>query len=210
MGFLKPKDNSKQIVAQQRADEEGRKDLIRQGNERISSIFDGTFTPEFYDKAVSDVTGYYKPILDDQYKEYNRSTVLDLAQRGRSSSSYAGRRFGVLQKTYGRGLDKIRNDAFDFQKGLKGDVAGAESELRGLVQAGADPSTVSDLAINRTKYLAQGPTLNPLVDFFTQYAGNIMNQRIAKNAGFEQRTIPSSKSLIFNPGSSGSVRNVGR
>ena len=207
MGFG-PKDNSQQIVNQQRRDEEQRQSLIRQGNERISSIFDSTFTPEFFNKAVDDYTGYYRPILDDQYKDYHRDTVLDLANRGTSASTSAGRRYGNLQETYDRGLDKIRNDAFDFRKGLQGDAINAESDMRGLAQAGVDPSSISNLAIGRTRLLSQPATYNPLTDFFEQFAAQAFNRNAAKSAGYVTRPMPGSNRLLFNSGSNSSVRTV--
>ena len=206
MGLFKgPKDNTDKLVAEQKRDEEERQRKISAANDRITGIF-SNFNPEFFGKAADDYVGYYRPIADEQYKDNARMLTFDLANKGLTASTSAGRRRGVLQTSYNRALDKISSDASSFRKGLEGDVAGAESDLRGLAQAGVDPSSVANMATSRARLLSQPPAFDPLTDFFEQYAGQQLNRKLAGQAGYTPRSII--PPLRFGSGGGSSVRTV--
>lgn len=154
----------------------------------------------FYDKANQSYLNYYLPQLDEQYDDYNRRNIFALANRGLLQSSVKGEADADLTDQYQVMLDKIHSGAGDYEKGLRGDVSDAKSNLMNMVLSGTDPASVSSMAANRSALLARPGSFDPLGDVFTQLATQAQNRHIAQGEGYEQKKSPG---LLFGTGSSG-------
>lgn len=191
-------------AAAARAEEEKRQAGIASARAGVDTTFGATFTPEYYEGARLSYMDNYMPQLDKQFSDTKRKTTLSLARNNLSASTSAGRAYGDLQGVYDIALEKIKNDAFSYSSGLKGQVSGAKSDLYALAGTGVDAASMANLANERSIALSAPGQFDALGDFFSSIALQNQNRNQAARAGY----IPRSPSLIFNRNSSNAVRTI--
>lgn len=191
-------------AAAARAEEDKRQQGIKVARTGVDTTFGETFTPDFYEDARLAYMDNYMPQLDKQFHDTKRKTTLSLANNNLSASTAAGRSYGDLQGVYDTALEKIKNDAFSYSRGLEGDVSGAKSDLYALAGTGVDAASIANLAGERSKALSAPGQFDVLGDFFSSIALQNQNRNQASRAGY----TPRSPSLLFKGNSNNAVRNV--
>ena len=218
-------DNSAQIAAQnaqqaalakQQADEAAAKEAQRQATitqdrQAIDTQF-GQFTPEYFNKVASDYTSYYNPQLEKQYSNAQRDLTLSLAGRGVLDSSIAARQLGDLTSTYTQQQAQISDQAASARTKAQGDMQQAKSDLYGLADTAADPTTVQQTALTRANAVSAPQVYSPLGNVFANALGfginNAATSYTAQQLGYPNTGLSSLAGI--NPLTGMATRGVPR
>lgn len=176
-------DGSAQLAQQQRQQEQQRQANITTGMGKIDSAFSG-FTPDYYNGITQSFLGYYKPQIDDQYKEAQRQTTFNLARGGNLDSSEAGREMGLLQRDYDNAYQGVQSQAIGASKDAQANVQQQKMNLQNQLEAGASQSTVADNAGEQAMALTKPPAYSPLANMFQAYGSQLGNASLASQAGY--------------------------
>jgi hypothetical protein len=163
---------AKRQAAQQRADEEARQNRIKTGQANIDSVFDSTYTPDFFNKIQQDYTGYYNPQVEKQYGDTREKLTFNLGRQGILDSDAAAKQFGDLEETYGREKSNIGNRALEAVQSAKGNIAREKTNLYGLNASTADPSKAQSLAQSALAGITTQPSYTSLGNLFTNFINN--------------------------------------
>ena len=190
------------VAAQAEADRQQR---ITEGNAAIESALAG-FNDDYFGRAGKDYLDYYTPQLDEQYKNANRSLVLNLSRSGNLASSSGGRQRGGLVDQYGMHRRALEDSSQSWISKLRSDVDSTRGELQQLVLQGADPLAVSQQAAARAKTLGAPASFSPLANVFADSIANLSNAAALGSVGYGGSAA--SKPLNFGNALGGAVRVV--
>jgi hypothetical protein len=171
---------------QDRADEQGRQQSIRDGTTRVNSIFDGQFTPDYYESQKKAYTDYATPQLDDQYSAAQKQLTFSLARGGNIDSSAASGQTADLQKQYDLNKQKIADDALSYGAKAKTSVEDARSNLVSLLNSTGDAEGAANSAVSRAAALSQPAAYSPLTSLFADFTnalGTVAAQNRANTYG---------------------------
>lgn len=171
----------KEASARRYAEDE-RQTGITNGTNRVNQSFDSMFTPDFYKKQQTNYTGYYKPQLDDQFADAQKSLTYWLSDKGLLDSSTRNDKTGDLTKMYDTDLRQINNSALDLTNKTKSDVTGARAGLITDVRNNADPGYAGTTANARIEALSAPPTYSPIGDMFGSFTGALAQQAALERA----------------------------
>lgn len=166
-----------------RADEEARQARIAEGTERINTIFDNQFTPDFFGGIADSYSNFAMPQLTDQRNAARGEMIYDLARGGKLDSSTRATQSGEIAKMYSLGQQQIADQALDQQNRAKSAVEDARSALIGQVNMTGDASGAANAALNRATALSRpAGNFNPLTDMFAGFTGQLGNRYAAERA----------------------------
>lgn len=169
-------------VAQVRADEAARQERIRTGTAKISEMFDGQFTDEFYDKRKEAFTGYALPQLADQTKDAQKQLTFALDRRGALDSSSRASLGTELEKKRALLETEIKDKGTDFANTARANVEGARSDLTNTLNATGDTEAAVKSAQARSAVLSQTPGFSPLASMFSDFTAGLGQQAAAERA----------------------------
>lgn len=142
-----------------RQQEEERQNRIKQGTANINSIWDRTYTPQFYADAAQRNRDYLLPQLDRQFKQANQQSQYGLARQGLNNSSVSAQEMQRLAEELSRGRIGVENQAQNAASDLKTKVEQARADLLAQLSATGDSASAVNSANARASALTiQQPT----------------------------------------------------
>lgn len=179
-------DFMKEEAIRARGQEEARQARIGEGMGRIRTTFEGM--GDVLGQRRTAMEGFYRPQLDQQFRDAKDSLAFSLARAGQLASSTAGRRQGDLANAFalqGAALEgDIASDLASTQQRMNQQRAGIESALR----ASGDASSAADSALNTAVSFRQDqPALSPLGPLFYGLGEGIGAYRQGQQVGQVRR-----------------------
>lgn len=195
----------KQMLAdshQARADEEARKERIRQGTAQIDQTF-GAFGPGFYDTYRNRVMDFYQPQLDNQFRDARDELTYAFGRAGTLNSTMANSKNSDLTEAYQVGLAELLADAEGQVGNLNSRINTEKTNLVSLLNATGDADRAANEALSRSQVLFEAiPDYNMLPDIFNGFATGIGGYMQGQN---QQRALDT---YFGRTGSTGSGRIV--
>lgn len=189
--------------AQARADEQARQERIRQGTERIGTIFDGQFNDQFFDARKQAYMDYATPQLQDQYADTQKELTYALARGGNLNSSVRGEKVADLEKKFTLAQQDISDKALAQANATRSQVEGARSDLVSMLNATGDAEGTANSAINRATALSQPEAFSPLSSLFSDFTAGLGTQAALERANSYGAGVPQR----YNTGLFGGNRN---
>jgi hypothetical protein len=156
---------------------------ITEGTARVRGMFQSQFTPEFYDKVKSDYLAFYKPQMEHQYEDQQRSLVYALARSGLSNSSVRGDKFGDLQEQYDIQKVQLADRANQAANQRREQVQEALESTLGQLQSSADVGGAQQNAANYSKILTEQSAYSPLGQVFQDATAGLATQAELERRG---------------------------
>ncbi|MDM9629771.1 hypothetical protein QTL95_28205 [Rhizobium sp. S152] len=169
-------------AAQARADEAARQAKIRSGTTKVNSIFDGQFTPDYFDKQQQNFLDYASPQLEDQFGNASKELTFALTRAGLLDSSARAEKEADLQKTYDLNKQQIADQALSYKTQAQNNVEDARSNLISTLNATGDAEGAASSALTRASALSQPAAYSPLADLFTQFTAGLGTQAALEKA----------------------------
>ena len=169
-------------AAQARADEQARQEKVRQGTERIGSIFDGQFNDQFYTDRQKAYQDYAQPQLQDQFQKAQQELTYSLARGGNLNSSTRGDQTAKLQQQYDLMNQKVADDALAQANQSRSQVEGARSDLVSMLNATGDAEGAANSATSRASMLTQPQQYSPLTGLFSDFTSGLGTQAALERA----------------------------
>ncbi|MGO4314444.1 hypothetical protein [Agrobacterium sp. MCAB5] len=169
-------------AAQARADEQQRQDRIRQGTERVNSIFDGQFNDGYFDQRRQSYLDYASPQLEDQYGKAQKELTFALSRGGLLNSSVRAEKAGELQQLYDTNKQKLADDALSQATQARTAVEDARGNLVSTLNATGDAEGAASSAITRASALSQPAAYSPLSQLFAEFSAGLGTQAALERA----------------------------
>ena len=165
-----------------RADEQARQDRIREGTQRIGTVFDGQFNDQFFDGRRQAYIDYAKPQLEDQYGDAQKQLTFALARGGNLNSSVRGEKAADLQQRFDLTKQEITDKGLSYANEARSNVEGARSDLVGMLNATGDAEGAANSAITRASTLSQPAAFSPLSQLFGDITAGLGQQAALERA----------------------------
>lgn len=188
-----------------RADEAARQARIREGTQKIGTIFDGQFNDQYFDKRRQAYIDYATPQVEDQYGDAQKQLTFALARGGNLNSSVRGEKAAELQKRFDLTKQEVTDKGLSYANEAKSSVEGARSDLIGMLNATGDAEGAANSAISRASTLSQPTAFSPLSQLFGDFTAGLGQQ-----AALERAAAYSGGSVQprYNTGLFGTPRNA--
>jgi len=167
---------------QARADEQQRQGKIREGTTRVNSIFDGQFTPDYFDKQQQNFLDYATPQLEQQYGDASKELTFALTRAGLLDSSARAEKEAELQKTYDLNKQQIADQALSYKTKAQGNIEDARSGLISTLNSTGDAEGAANSAITRASALSEPAAYSPLADLFGTFTAGLGTQAALEKA----------------------------
>lgn len=165
-----------------RIDESMRQERVRQGTERIGSIFDGQFNDDFFDQRRDAFVNYATPQLEDQFGDAQKQLTFALARGGLLDSSVRADKSAELQKKYDLNKQQIADKALSSSTESRNAVEDARSNLVATLNATGDAQGAANSAISRASALSQPASFSPLTQLFSDFTAGLGQQAALERA----------------------------
>ena len=165
-----------------RADEQARQERIREGTQRVGTIFDGQFNNDFFDKRRQAYVDYATPQVEDQYGDAQKQLTFALARGGNLNSSVRGEKAAELQKKFDLTKQEVTDKGLSYANEAKSNVEGARSDLVGMLNATGDAEGAANTAISRASTLSQPVAFSPLTQLFSDFTAGLGQQAALERA----------------------------
>ena len=169
---------------QARKDEQARQERIRGGTTRVNSIFDGQFTPDYFNKQQQNYLDYATPQLEDQRNKASKELTFALARSGLTDSSVRADKEADLQKQYDLNKQQIADEALSYKGKAQSNVEDARANLISTLNATGDAEGAASSAINRSVALSQPTAYSPLADLFGNFTAALGTQAALEKANY--------------------------
>lgn len=191
---------------QARKDEQARQDKVRGGTTRVNSIFDGQFTPDYFNQQQQNYINYATPQLEDQRDKASKELTFALARAGLTDSSVRADKEGELQKQYDLNKQQIADEALSYKGKAQSSVEDARANLISTLNATGDAEGAANSAISRSATLSQPAAYSPLADLFANFTAGLGTQAALEKANaYGDAPKPRYSTGLFGP-SAGSVK----
>ena len=187
-----------------RADEQARQKRIREGTQRVNSIFDRQFDDGYFDQQRDAYVNYATPQLDDQRQDANKELIFAMDRGGQLDGSARASLAGELQKKYDLQRQKIQDDALNFRTSAMTNVEDARANLIATLNATGDAQGAANSALSRAAALSQPAAYSPISNLFADFTGALGTQAAAERAYSYGGPAPTYTTGWFGP-KSGSV-----
>lgn len=151
--------------AQMKADEAARQEKIKAGQLKIDEAF-GQYGDPYYQNYQKTYTDFYRPQIDDQYKEARGKLIASLAGRGVLDSSIGANALARVEKQRADTEGTVANQAVDAANQLRGQVEQTKTNLYNLNRSAADPEGIAARATGEATAIAAPSTFSPLQNVF--------------------------------------------
>lgn len=176
--------SSNKAAKQARADEQARQERIRQGTERVGSIFDSQFNDGFFDRRRQAYVDFAKPQLEDQYGDAQKELTFALARGGNLNSSVRGEKAADLEKRFTLANQEIQDKALSQANEARSQVEGARTDLIGMLNATGDAEGAANSAVSRANVLSQPTAYSPLSQLFADFTAGLGTQAALERANY--------------------------
>jgi hypothetical protein len=205
MCFPKPNVQSpEQAAAETERLEAERAERVRATSSEVNRTFDERFGPSYYKGIGDSFRNYYKPQIEDQFRDAGRSTKLRFADI--AGSSAANRTTADLYRDKLRADSNVETGASDAQQAARSDVEGKRAQLIGMAEAGGSMENTAALARGA---VVQPPTFSPIGDLFSKYANALQTTARAGDSGYATNPFMQKQVDFLRGRSGGSQRIVG-
>lgn len=194
-------------AAELRATEEQRAAKVREGTTQVNNTFDEKYGPQYFGGIGDAFRDYYKPQVNDQFHNAERSTVFKYANN--AGSSAANRTTANLYRDKLRADSDVESGAYDAMNHAKQDVEGKRSNIVNLVEAGSSlENTAAQARAAASSSLGQ-PTFSPVGDLFSKYTNTLAAATRAADNGGQVNPFYQKQVDFLRGGSGGSQRIIG-
>jgi hypothetical protein len=173
----------REIEAEQAALSARREQNVRDATGHINTSFDTQFNPDFYSGYSKQLMDYWRPDIDRQYGDAQRSLNYTYADAQPGGGSAPAEGFGRLKEAYQKALLSAGDNSRSQANQLRGNIEGQRSALLSSVTSDTDPNA----AIAQTSRTISGipltPTYSPLGDIFSNVTGQFANAMQARYNG---------------------------
>ncbi len=176
------KSGGNKAANQARADEAARQARIRQGTQRVGTIFDGQFNDDFFKGRQEAYIDYAKPQLEDQYGDAQKQLTFALARGGNLNSSVRGEKAADLQQRFDLTKQEITDKGLSYANEARSSVEGARSDLIGMLNATGDAEGAANSAVSRASTLSQPAAFSPLSQLFGDITAGLGQQAALERA----------------------------
>jgi len=166
-----------------RREEMQRQARIKDGTARINTVFDGGFTPDFYNNQAAAYEGYALPELERQFNRAGNDATYALANRGQLRSSTRNTMGATLDVEKARKQREVADTGMARANELRGNVEDQRSRLISQVIASGDPSNATQAAIAAAGQFQTPSQATGLGQFFNDWS----NIWLTKKADTETR-----------------------
>lgn len=185
-----------------RADEAARQHRIDKGMADIGQTFSG-FDDKFYKDRENAYLQYATPELQSQTDRTRKSLTFALSRAGLLGSSSATNRTAALEREVALNQRKVSDQALSSANDLRGEIEGQRGQLVSQLEASADPSATSSLALAQAGRLKAPSPMQPLGNMFADFVDTYnLNQR-ARSYDPNVPNMASSGAWSFGGGGNG-------
>lgn len=195
-----PKDKSADIAAQQERERQAR---ITAGTAEIDKNF-ASFDDNFYNGISDAYASHYRPLLDEQYMDAQKSLYLNPVGGTTNSSAFA-EQLANFEKDYQRQIADIGNRGLSEATNYRANVAQNRGNLIGQLNGGASVEQAATMAAQQAKSLQAAPVYSALGDVFSKFTAAGVN---AANAGAFNQDKLKSNPLLFGTSSGNAEKRV--
>lgn len=179
----------------------------RYGKELASKgqLFSGTqttpgFTPGFYAQRAKQYEDYALPTLAEQYGQLRKNVAYNLTNKGLLGSSVASEQAGSLERELGRKQREVADTGLGLAQDLQRQVEQERAQLITQLQASADPTTSTQLALGAASRFQAPSPLPPIGNFFNTWSQIYLANQLANGAqqqqpGYNKNTAGASSPL---------------
>lgn len=165
-----------------RAEEAARQERIRQGTQRIGTIFDSNFNDQFFDGRRQAYIDYATPQVEDQFADAQKQLTFALARGGNLNSSVRGEKAGELQQRFDLTKQEVADKGLSYANEARANVENARSDLVGMLNATGDAEGAASSAISRAATLSQPMAFSPLTQLFADFTAGLGQQAAVERA----------------------------
>lgn len=181
---------------------------VAQTSGLVNQTFDSKYGPNYYSGIGDAYKGFYKPQVEDQYKDASRATALRFADNADSSAAH--RSEANLYKDRLAADTQVDTGAVDAQNKAKQDVENKRAALIGMAESGASPENTAALARGQASANLGQPSFSPVGDLFAKYTNTLSRAAQASDSGYRVNPFFQQQVDFLRGGSSGgSQRLVG-
>lgn len=170
-----------------RAEEAARQASIREGTNKINTLFDSQFTDDFYNRRQQAYLDYATPQLQDQFDKARQALTYALDRAGTADSSIRASREAELQKLYDTNTRSLADTALNYGNEARNNVESARSSLISQLNASADQNGAINSATARAAALSAPQGYSPLGQMFSAFTSALgqqaANEQIASLTG---------------------------
>lgn len=167
-----------------RQEEQERQERIRQGTQKVNTIFDGQFNDDFFQKQQQNYINYAMPQVDDQRAKASKELLFSMDRAGQTEGSARADLSGELQKRYELQNQKVRDDGLAYGTQARTQVEGARNDLISMLNATGDAEGAAKSAIARSAALSQPAAYSPVANLFADFTGALNTQAAAERAHY--------------------------
>lgn len=167
-----------------RQEEQERQERIRQGTQKVNTIFDGQFNDDFFQKQQQNYINYAMPQVDDQRAKASKELLFSMDRAGQLEGSARADLSGELQKRYELQNQKVRDDGLAYGTQARTQVEGARNDLISMLNATGDAEGAAKSAIARSAALSQPAAYSPVANLFADFTGALNTQAAAERAHY--------------------------
>lgn len=167
-----------------RAEEQQRQKRIREGTERIKTIFDGQFNDQYFDTQRQRYIDYAMPQVEDQKSKAGKELLFAMDRAGQTEGSARADLSGELQKRFELQSQKVRDDGLSYSTQARNNVEGARTDLVAMLNATGDAEGAASSAIARSAALSQPAAYSPIGNLFADFTGALGTQAAAERARY--------------------------
>lgn len=171
---------AKREAKQQRADDEARKQRIKDGMAQIDSIF-GKFDDNFFIDRAKAYSAYATPQLDRQLQDQKKNLIFALSRTGNLDSSAANDLNGKLIYDGDVARTGIANEGLNQANALRNSVENSRGNVVAELNATGDSTAAAQAALRNSINLNTPQGYSPLGNLFANFAQTVGN--IGSNAG---------------------------
>lgn len=183
-----------------REEEQARQKKIREGTERVNTIFDSQFNDDFFSGRKEAFLDYSTPQLENQYGDAQKELTFALARGGNLNSSARGQKLGELQRLYDTNKQAIADQALGHASQARNAVEDARGGLIATLNATGDAQGAANSALTRATVLSQPVPYSPLGQLFVDFTSGLGIQAALEKSFAAGGPKPRYNTGLFGPG----------
>lgn len=165
-----------------REEEQARQKRIREGTQRVNTLFDSQFDDDFFTGRRQAFMDYANPQLEQQYGDANKELAFALARGGLLDSSVRGEKAGELQRLYDLNKQNVADQALSHETQARTAVEDSRANLIATLNATGDAEGAANAALARSAALSQAPAYSPLGQLFADFTAGLGTQAAQERA----------------------------
>lgn len=158
--------------------EEARQARIREGTDRIESIFSENFGDSYFADQRQAYLDYATPQIDRQFRDASEQTTFNLARGGLLDSSVRAGQEADLQGEFDDAMRQTTDASLDYEMQARNSVEAARGNLIRTLTATADADQAASSAMQQAAALSKPAPYSPIAQI-TLDAGQTLSRQLA-------------------------------